>query len=135
LYGRRGLIQHQCVLPPESSREGLGEILSRTSRAGQGSMLAVLKKFGPGAGPLSFPMPGYTLALDFPVNTETLKLCRELDAVVRAHQGRIYLAKDATSDTLTVQSGYPDLRTFVKARLAYHGQCFQSSLSRRLELT
>ncbi len=135
LYGRRGLIQHQCVLPPEASREGLSEILSRTSRAGQGSMLAVLKKFGPGAGPLSFPMPGYTLALDFPVNTETLKLCRELGTIVRAHQGRIYLAKDATSDALTVQSGYPELPAFAEVRATYHGQRFQSALSRRLELT
>lgn len=135
LYGRRGLIQHQCVLPPEASREGLGEILERTHRAGQGTMLAVLKKFGPQAGPLSFPMPGFTLALDFPVRAETLKLCRELDAIVRDHQGRIYLAKDAASDPVTLRSGYPELEAFEQVRANYHGQCFQSSLSRRLELT
>ena len=135
LYGRRGFVQHQCVLPLEASRSGLHAILQRTSASGCGSMLAVLKRLGPAAGPLSFPMEGYTLALDFPLRRDTLALMKELDAIVRDHQGRIYLAKDAVSDPLTLRSGYPDLGVFEKVRAAYHGQCFQSSLARRLELT
>lgn len=135
LYGRRGLIQHQSVLPTEASRQGLGEILGRTHRAGHGSMLAVLKKFGPGAGPLSFPMPGYTLALDFPMRADTVKLARELEAIVRDHGGRLYLAKDAVSEPQTLRSGYPELDAFERVRVACQGQCFQSSLSRRLEMT
>jgi hypothetical protein len=68
LYGRQGFFQYQCVIPLTEAREALREILARIAASGQGSMLAVLKRFGDktSGGLLSFPRPGITLALDFP---------------------------------------------------------------------
>lgn len=96
LYGRRGFLQYQCVIPLASAREGLRALLQRISEAGLGSFLAVLKRLGPtGEGLLSFPMEGYTLALDFPNTPATLPLIRALEAITFAHGGRHYLTKDA----------------------------------------
>jgi decaprenylphospho-beta-D-ribofuranose 2-oxidase len=102
IYGRKGFVQFQCVLPLERSREGLRALLGEISEAGQGSFLAVLKRLGPGRGGMSFPMAGYTLALDFPVRPETLALMDRLDRTAVAQGGRFYLAKDARmmADTL-----------------------------------
>lgn len=95
LYGRRGLIQFQCVIPPDSAFDGLSAVLRTVSKSGEGSFLAVLKRFGAEKSHFSFPMDGYTLALDFPVNRRTLDLLQKLDPVVVDHGGRFYLAKDA----------------------------------------
>lgn len=95
IYGRRGFAQFQCVLPLETSRAGLTELLRAISAAGQGSFLAVLKRFGRQKSPFSFPMEGYTLALDFPVNQRSLALLNRLDKIALMHGGRFYLAKDA----------------------------------------
>lgn len=65
IYGKRGFVQYQCVWPTEESRTGLVETLEAISRSRRASFTAVLKKFGAQDGLLSFPMPGYTLALDF----------------------------------------------------------------------
>ena len=67
LYGRSGFVQYQCVLPKAAGGQGLVEILRRISQRGRGSFLAVLKLFGPQDSLISFPMEGYTLALDFPI--------------------------------------------------------------------
>ena len=83
IYGRRGFVQHQCVIPKAKSREALGEMIERVAARGNPSFLAVLKLLGPGrAGMLSFPQEGYTLALDFPVSDATFRLLDELDALV-----------------------------------------------------
>lgn len=103
LYGRRGFVQYQCVLPLAASATGLRALISRIAASGRGSFLAVLKRMGPeGRGRISFPMEGYTLALDFPATPAALALLRELDAIVLAHGGRFYLAKDSrlAADTL-----------------------------------
>lgn len=102
IYGRRGFAQFQCVLPLETSRVGLSELLRATSASGQGSFLAVLKRFGRQESRFSFPMEGYTLALDFPVNQKSLALLKRLDDITLAHGGRFYLAKDSrmTAETL-----------------------------------
>lgn len=107
LYGKRGFFQYQCVLPKASSRAGLSLLLDKIAKEGQASFLAVLKLFGPQSGILSFPMEGYTLALDFPANAKTLKLMKELDAILMDHGGRLYLAKDARAekDTMRFYSG------------------------------
>jgi decaprenylphospho-beta-D-ribofuranose 2-oxidase len=113
IYGRRGFVQHQCVLPKGRSRDGIGEILDLVSGRGSPSFLAVLKLLGPDdAGLMAFPMDGYTLALDFPVNRGTLELLEELDRRVCAHGGRIYLAKDARQSRETFESGYPNVAAF-----------------------
>ncbi|MFT3745828.1 MAG: hypothetical protein QM785_16255 [Pyrinomonadaceae bacterium] len=97
LYGKRGFLQYQCVLPLDESFEGLVKILETIRSSGQGSPLAVLKLFGK-ANPeavMSFPMEGYTLALDFKADPSVFRLLDKLDDIVLEHRGRIYLAKDA----------------------------------------
>jgi FAD/FMN-containing dehydrogenase len=108
-------------------------LLTRISRAGAGSFLSVLKLLGPGDGPLSFPMAGFTLALDFPANRATFALLDELDAVVADHGGRIYLAKDARMGAAFFQQSYPRLEEFraTRARLD-PGEKIWSAQSRRL---
>ncbi|MEM3846301.1 MAG: FAD-binding oxidoreductase, partial [Candidatus Parvarchaeota archaeon] len=68
IYGKRGFTQYQFVLPKESSQEGLKAILKKIAQSNQGSFLAVLKLFGKQESLISFPMEGYTLALDFPLS-------------------------------------------------------------------
>lgn len=106
IYGRRGFLQHQCVIPKANSREALGLLLERVSRLGSPSFLAVLKLLGPGSGLISFPMEGYTLALDLPASPATLALLDDLDGIVRAAGGRLYLAKDARQSRATFEAGY-----------------------------
>ena len=135
IYGPGGFVQHQCVLPPEGAREGLTQLLTRIAARGAGSFLAVLKLLGEaGPGPLSFPRPGYTLALDFPATAANLSLLVELDAVVADHGGRLYLAKDARAGASTLR-GYPDLDRFraVRDRVDPHRR-FRSLQSERLGL-
>ncbi len=98
IYGPTGFLQYQCALPPETGEAGTRELLERTAKSGQGSFLAVLKRFGdkPSLGMLSFPRPGVTIALDFPIlGDKTLKLLDELDRVVAEAGGVMYPAKDA----------------------------------------
>ena len=136
IYGRRGFVQYQCVLPLEASRDGIGRLLEEISAAGGGSFLAVLKRMGAQSfGLLSFPMPGYTLALDFPVTAANLALLDRLDAIVIPLGGRIYLAKDARVAAGAAQAGYPRLAEFreVRRRRGLEGR-FASLQSQRLEL-
>jgi decaprenylphospho-beta-D-ribofuranose 2-oxidase len=116
LYGPAGFIQYQCVLPKMAGRAGMAALLERISQSGLGSFLGVLKLFGAQDGLMSFPMEGYTLALDFPVTSQLRSLTRELDAIVREHRGRIYLAKDSCSAPDVVAAGYPRLSEFRKLR-------------------
>ena len=137
LYGRRGFVQYQCVLPKAESPAGIGALLERSAAAGQGSFLAVLKLLGPGGeGLLSFPMEGYTLALDFPMRPGTLALLEALDEITHRHGGRIYLAKDARCAPERLARGYPRRAAFdaVRAEAAGAPPKFASTLSRRLAL-
>lgn len=137
LYGRRGFVQYQCVLPVSQSSQGLRAILERVARSGHMTYLGVLKLFGEGGeGLLSFPMPGYTLALDFPMRPGTLELLDSLDEITTAHGGRVYLAKDARCRPEHVREGYPDLPLFgeVRLRSANAKREFSSAMSRRLDL-
>lgn len=136
LYGRAGLVQYQCVLPRAASRTGLNLLLQHIADAGLGSFLGVLKLFGPQAGGLmSFPMEGYTLALDFPASAKTLALFPALDAIVADHGGRLYLAKDAATSAAMIERGYLGLGQFraVRSRVDPVGK-FVSLQSRRLGL-
>jgi FAD/FMN-containing dehydrogenase len=117
LYGRNGFWQYQCVLPPASMKEGIAALLQEISADGEGSFLAVLKTFGdvPSPGLLSFPMPGATLALDFPNRGKsTLRLLSRLDAIVRDSSGRLYAAKDGRMPASIWRAGYPALDQFTR---------------------
>ncbi len=99
MYGRRGFIQYQCVLPRAAGARAVRRLLEELTNRGGASFLAVIKDFGmEGPGLLSFPMPGTTVALDLPMRGEaTRALVDALDRVVLDEGGRIYLAKDALS--------------------------------------
>lgn len=136
IYGRRGFFQYQSVLPLCESAAGLRRMLGEVARAGGASFLAVLKRLGRQSfGLMSFPCPGYTLALDFPATHDNMKLLDRLDAIVREHGGRIYLAKDARTSAGMIAAGYPRLAEF-RAIRRRHGLTdrFSSLQSRRLEL-
>lgn len=99
IYGKTGFIQYQMVIPKAQGKEGMKKILETIANSGNGSFLAVLKLFGktnPEAYN-SFPMEGYTLALDFKVNSKLKKLVEDLDKIVEEFGGRIYLTKDSMS--------------------------------------
>ena len=136
IYGPHGFVQHQCVLPPESAEPALRLMLDRIAARGAGSFLAVLKLMGdstPGC-PLSFPMPGWTLALDFKADAANFSLLTELDAVVADHGGRLYLAKDARAGASSLR-GYPELDRFRRLRDRYDPhRRFRSVQSERLGL-
>jgi len=134
MYGRRGFVQYQLAFPKETSRAGLADVLQRVSASGRGSFLGVLKRFGNAtAGLLSFPFPGYTLALDLPVNDGLVPFLAGLDAVVLSHGGRLYLAKDAVMTPATFATMYPRLDAFreIRARLDPRN-LLSSSLARRV---
>jgi FAD/FMN-containing dehydrogenase len=113
----------------------MAQLLEAISSAGAGSFLAVLKRMGAQSfGLLSFPMPGYTLALDFPVSQANLALLERLDAIVAECGGRLYLAKDARAAAATFQTGYPGLPEFRDVRRRWGLEKFSSLQSKRLEL-
>lgn len=110
LYGPRGFLQHQCVLPPATARDALHAMLTRIAASGRGSFLAVLKEFGdrPAPGMLSFARAGSTLALDFPNEGDgVFALLDQLDAIVAEAGGAIYPAKDARQSPALFRAGFP----------------------------
>jgi FAD/FMN-containing dehydrogenase len=120
LYGSRGFTQYQFVLPKASSKAGLSTILERIADSGIGSFLAVLKLFGPeNQNLLSFPMEGYTLALDFKIQRRLFPLLDELDRMVVDHGGRLYLTKDVRMQKQTFRQGYPQWEAFKDIRSRY----------------
>lgn len=134
LYGKRGFVQYQYVLPTAVAEEGTAEILGRLSHSKRASFLAVLKRFGPeGPGMLSFPMEGLTLALDIPISPGLFELLDELDGIVMKLGGRIYLAKDSRTGREAFRSGYPRLEEFQAVRKEVDPEGLLSSdLARRL---
>jgi len=108
LYGKRGFHQFQCVVPLAEAG-ALREILTRISDSGRASPLAVIKRMGPGrAGYMSFPMEGYTLAVDFPNRDGAERLIKQLEDITAEAKGRIYLAKDSLSSRDRVRAMYPE---------------------------
>lgn len=116
IYGRKGFLQFQCVVPLESHAEGLRTILGAISDSGAASFLAVLKRFGAQDSRLSFPMEGYTLALDFPINRRSLALMPQLDRITADHGGRFYLAKDSRMSAETLRQTDPRWQDFARMR-------------------
>ncbi|HLP21722.1 MAG TPA: FAD-binding oxidoreductase, partial [Chitinophagales bacterium] len=116
LYGPNGFVQYQYVLPSAVALDGTNEILSRINTTRHKCLLAVIKQFGEceGKSPLSFPMEGFTVALDFKIQPGLFALLDELDKLVVKFGGRLYLAKDARMDKVTMQQGYPGLADFKK---------------------
>ena len=134
-YGKAGFVQYQFVLPLEK-KEGLIAILQRISDAGLGSFLAVLKVFGRQDSLISFPMEGYTLALDFPVRKGLFEFLDKLDEIVLQYGGRLYLSKDARMKQEVFWQSYPNAQKFADIIKTYNGaKLFRSVQSDRLLLT
>ena len=132
IYGKDGLLQFQCALPPPAASPAMRAILGAIAKAGEGSFLAVLKNFGalPSPGLLSFPRAGVTLALDFPNRGErTARLFRELHAMVADHAGAIYPAKDAHMSAAQFQTQFGDRLAAFRQQL---DPAFSSSFWRRV---
>ena len=133
-YGKRGFTQYQLVLPPDKSFDGLLQILAKIHSAKMGTFVTVLKYFGKQPeGLISFPMEGYTLALDFPVSDSLFPFLNQLDEIVLKAGGRLYLSKDSRMSPEMFRAGYPGLSAFleVKNRLDPSGK-IQSAQSKRL---
>ena len=133
LYGPKGFYQWQGVVPLKAGLNGLKELLARVVRSRQCSPLTVLKVFGDRRSPgvLTFPMPGFTLAVDLQnKGPKTLGLLKDLDAIVTAHGGRVYAAKDGSMSPETFRAGYPHWGDMVP----YIDPAFSSNFARRVGL-
>lgn len=131
LYGRKGFMQYQCVIPHEYKEKAMTEMLSLISASGQASFLSVLKEFGDIKSPglLSFPRPGITLALDFANRGQkTLELLNELDVITLKYAGSVYPAKDARMSAESFSKYYPNWKEFEK----YIDPHFSSNFKRRI---
>ena len=116
VYGPNGFLQYQFVVP-FAEHETFRRCVEMIVTSGHLSCLNVLKRFGPGnAAPLSFPMPGWTLTVDLPIEDGLDRLCTALDEQVVAAGGRCYLAKDSRLDAATFRQMYPRLDDFLAVR-------------------
>jgi FAD/FMN-containing dehydrogenase len=138
VYGSRGVLQYQFVVPTEQARGTMKRIVERIVSARRSTFLGVIKSMGPsGNGLLSFPRPGLTLSVDFPYPDESLiALLHELDEIVVEAGGRVYLAKDSCLRAEHVSAMYPSCERFLEIKRRVDPlERFSSSLSRRLGLT
>jgi decaprenylphospho-beta-D-ribofuranose 2-oxidase len=135
-YGRRGFTQYQFVVPLADGYRRIRPILERIATSGQLPFLNVLKKLGQAQKMLSFPLEGYTFAIDFPIEGRLPALLAELDVMVIDAGGRVYLGKDAFLKAESLAAMYPELDRWrqIKAEVDPHDR-FHSSLSRRVGLT
>lgn len=133
-YGKKGFVQYQFVVPLEN-KKGLVAILNKIAEKGWGSFLAVLKVFGKQTDLISFPMEGYTLALDFPVRENLFEFLDELDEIVLQYGGRIYLSKDARMKSDKFWKGYSNAKKFASVVEKYNShKKFTSIQSSRLSI-
>jgi decaprenylphospho-beta-D-ribofuranose 2-oxidase len=136
LYGPSGVVQYQFVVPLGEER-ALQTVIERFAMSGMMSFLSVLKRFGPSnPAPLSFPRPGWTLALDIPAGiTDVAPLLHSLDDLVHDAGGRLYLAKDGHATAATFRRGYPRLAEWQAVRNAVDPTgVWMSDQARRLGL-
>jgi decaprenylphospho-beta-D-ribofuranose 2-oxidase len=136
LYGRRGFTQYQCVLPADPTMRTVRQLVEVARSGGPGPFLVVIKDCGAeGKGTLSFPLPGLSFAMDFPVHAGTPALVAQLNEVVMQAGGRVYLAKDAFTTAGHFAAMEPRLAAFrdVRQRFDPDGK-IDSALASRLSL-
>ncbi|MEJ3651998.1 FAD-binding oxidoreductase [Actinomycetes bacterium KLBMP 9759] len=136
VFGSRGFLQYQFVVPL-GEEPTIRRIVEKIAQSPYVSGLNVFKRFGEGnAAPLSFPRPGWTITVDFPITRGLHRFCDELDELVLGAGGRLYLAKESRASAETIRRGYPRIDEWRKIRDAADPQgVFASDMSRRLELT
>ena len=135
VYGPNGFLQYQFVVP-FGEAETFRTCVQLIVNSGHLSCVNVFKRFGPSnPAPLSFPMPGWTLTVDLPIEDGLERLCNALDEQVVAAGGRVYLAKDSRLGAATFRQMYPRLEDFLRVRRAVDpDRMFTSDLARRLSL-
>jgi decaprenylphospho-beta-D-ribofuranose 2-oxidase len=135
VYGSRGFAQYQFVVP-FGEEATFRRVVEKIAHSPHASGLSVLKRFGEGnQAPLSFPQPGWTVAVDFPIIRGLHRFCDELDELVLAAGGRLYLAKESRASAETIRRGYPRFDEWRKVRhTADPRGVFTSDMARRLEL-
>jgi FAD/FMN-containing dehydrogenase len=134
IYGKSGFTQYQFILPKKTSFAGLERILKEIAHSGRGSFLAVLKLYGPeNDNYLSFPIEGYSLALDFKIDAGLFDFLNKLDEIVLQLEGRIYLAKDSRVSQAVFEQGYQHVEAFRALRKKHlMHEKFNSTQSRRI---
>ena len=134
-YGSRGFLQYQFVVPREATSE-LKSIVRSIQASGHYSALNVFKLFGEGnRAPLSFPMPGWNICVDFPIKPGLGHFLDELDKRVLDFGGRLYLAKESRTSAEKFHQMYPQMQSWLDTRNEIDPTgVFASDMSRRLEL-
>ncbi|MFV0406899.1 MAG: FAD-binding protein [Propioniciclava sp.] len=134
-YGSHGFLQYQFVVPP-AAVAAFTDIIGDIQRSGHSSFLNVFKLFGDGnRAPLSYPMAGWNVCVDFPIRAGLSEFLTRLDAQVAEFGGRLYTSKDSRTSAATFHAMYPELDSWIatRRRVDPHG-VFVSDLARRLEL-
>ncbi|MET0190503.1 MAG: FAD-binding oxidoreductase [Pseudonocardia sediminis] len=136
IYGSKGFLQYQFVVPT-GEEAALRRIVEKIAGSPHKSGLNVFKRFGEGnAAPLSFPIKGWTITVDFPIAPGLARFCTELDEMVLAAGGRLYLAKESRTSPAAFAAGYPRIDEWRKVRSSVDPDGrFASDMSRRLALT
>lgn len=134
-YGPAGFLQYQTVVPREAEAE-MKDLIRLIQRSGHYSFLNVFKLFGPGnKAPLSFPVEGWNICVDFPIKPGLAEFCNELDRRVLEFGGRVYTAKDSRTSATAFHQMYPRAEEFVGTRRRVDPDgIFISDMARRLEL-
>lgn len=134
-YGSHGFLQYQFVVPREATSE-LKSIVRSIQASGHYSALNVFKLFGEGnRAPLSFPMPGWNICVDFPIKPGLGHFLDELDKRVLDFGGRLYLAKESRTSAEKFHQMYPQMQSWLDTRNQIDPTgVFASDMSRRLEL-
>lgn len=134
-YGSHGFLQYQFVVPPAAVAE-FKQLIADIQASGHYSFLNVFKLFGDGnRAPLSYPMAGWNVCVDFPIKAGLHEFLHGLDARILSFGGRLYTAKDSRTSAETFHAMYPELDSWIatRRRVDPHG-VFVSDLARRLEL-
>ena len=135
-YGSKGFLQYQFVVPTEAV-EPFKDIIRDMQKSGHYSALNVFKLFGPGnRAPLSYPMPGWNVCVDFPIRPGLGAFLDDLDKRVMEFGGRLYLAKESRTSAENFHAMYPGMEGWLKTRNEIDPTgVFASDMSRRLELS
>jgi decaprenylphospho-beta-D-ribofuranose 2-oxidase len=134
-YGPAGFLQYQFVVPPNAVEE-FKRIIADIQTSGNYSFLNVFKLFGPGnKAPLSYPMAGWNVCVDFPIKPGLEEFLSRLDARILEFGGRLYTAKDSRTSAAIFHAMYPGIDGWIATRRAIDpDQVFASDMARRLEL-
>ncbi len=134
-YGPSGFGQYQFVVPTEAVDE-FKNIIVDIQRSGHYSFLNVFKLFGPGnQAPLSFPIPGWNVCVDFPIKAGLNEFLNDLDRRVLEFGGRLYTAKDSRTTAEMFHAMYPRIDEWIAVRRKVDPEgLFTSDMARRLEL-